>query len=343
MLRRTARSPSAVRTKFDGIGACRRRTNHKGVDVEPERRDREWENWPGRGTPDGSVRGRLRGLFSPTDLARERDRGADRGPQPRPRVAHRRAHIDDRRPPATRGGDARAARRDRDDAARGRRGARRASCSADPPCPPRRSDGRPSSRRSSGRSRSVARSSAPSSCAVPRSSGARPGSRRSRASSSGSAMTWRRASPTPRNAAPNSSVGVSTSRSGPPSWQRSPSSSDEQTKAARRRSSDGAEQRRVRVRLSRLHLLVVPGAGYRLVHRDGAPPAAGDRLTDRRCRVPRARGSAGRRFPVTVAAARSSKPASRPQLELRSSAARAAAGFQSGSARSSAHSRRGQE
>jgi hypothetical protein len=37
--------------------------------VEPERRDREWENWPGRGTPDGSVRGRLRGLFSPTDGA----------------------------------------------------------------------------------------------------------------------------------------------------------------------------------------------------------------------------------------------------------------------------------
>lgn len=36
------------------------------MDVEPERRDREWENWPGRGTPDGSVRGRLRGLFSPT-------------------------------------------------------------------------------------------------------------------------------------------------------------------------------------------------------------------------------------------------------------------------------------
>jgi uncharacterized protein (DUF3084 family) len=39
------------------------------VDVEPDRRDREWENWPGRGTPDGSVRGRLRGLFSPTDDA----------------------------------------------------------------------------------------------------------------------------------------------------------------------------------------------------------------------------------------------------------------------------------
>lgn len=33
----------------------------------PERRDREWENWPGRSTPDGRVRGRLRGLFSPTD------------------------------------------------------------------------------------------------------------------------------------------------------------------------------------------------------------------------------------------------------------------------------------
>ena len=40
-----------------------------GVSVEPERRDREWEHWPGRGTPDGSVRGRLRGLFSPTDAA----------------------------------------------------------------------------------------------------------------------------------------------------------------------------------------------------------------------------------------------------------------------------------
>jgi DNA repair exonuclease SbcCD ATPase subunit len=37
--------------------------------VGPERRDREWENWPGRSTPDGSVRGRLRGLFSPTDDA----------------------------------------------------------------------------------------------------------------------------------------------------------------------------------------------------------------------------------------------------------------------------------
>ena len=40
-----------------------------GVGVEPERRDREWEHWPGRGTPDGTVRGRLRGLFSPTDAA----------------------------------------------------------------------------------------------------------------------------------------------------------------------------------------------------------------------------------------------------------------------------------
>ena len=37
--------------------------------MEPDRRDREWENWPGQGVPDGSVRGRLRGLFSPTDEA----------------------------------------------------------------------------------------------------------------------------------------------------------------------------------------------------------------------------------------------------------------------------------
>lgn len=34
--------------------------------MEPER-DREWENWPGRGGTDGRARGRLRALFSPTD------------------------------------------------------------------------------------------------------------------------------------------------------------------------------------------------------------------------------------------------------------------------------------
>jgi len=34
--------------------------------VEPER-DREWDNWPGRGTGDLRTRGRLRALFTPTD------------------------------------------------------------------------------------------------------------------------------------------------------------------------------------------------------------------------------------------------------------------------------------
>jgi chromosome segregation ATPase len=34
--------------------------------MEPER-DREWENWPGRGMSETRARGRLRGLFTPTD------------------------------------------------------------------------------------------------------------------------------------------------------------------------------------------------------------------------------------------------------------------------------------
>jgi len=34
--------------------------------MEPDR-DREWENWPGRGTSDTRARGRLRALFTPTD------------------------------------------------------------------------------------------------------------------------------------------------------------------------------------------------------------------------------------------------------------------------------------
>lgn len=57
------------RTKFDGFGAAAGGPAIEEWALEPERRDREWENWPGRGTPDGTVRGRLRGLFSPTDDA----------------------------------------------------------------------------------------------------------------------------------------------------------------------------------------------------------------------------------------------------------------------------------
>jgi hypothetical protein len=33
------------------------------------RNDREWEQWPGRGTPDEKARGKLRGLFTPSDAA----------------------------------------------------------------------------------------------------------------------------------------------------------------------------------------------------------------------------------------------------------------------------------
>ena len=33
------------------------------------RNDREWEQWPGRGEPDEKTRGRLRGLFTPSDAA----------------------------------------------------------------------------------------------------------------------------------------------------------------------------------------------------------------------------------------------------------------------------------
>ena len=35
------------------------------------RDDRQWEQWPGRGAPDEKARGRLRGLFAPSDAADE--------------------------------------------------------------------------------------------------------------------------------------------------------------------------------------------------------------------------------------------------------------------------------
>lgn len=60
------------------------------------RSDREWDQWPGRSGPDDKARGRLRGLFSPTDAADAvADLIAERGRELEERSAQIRAAVDE--------------------------------------------------------------------------------------------------------------------------------------------------------------------------------------------------------------------------------------------------------
>ena len=60
------------------------------------RDDREWEQWPGRAAPDDKRRGRLRGLFSPTDGADAvAELIAERGRELEERSAHIRAAVEE--------------------------------------------------------------------------------------------------------------------------------------------------------------------------------------------------------------------------------------------------------
>ena len=58
--------------------------------------DREWEQWPGRGAPEDRARGRLRGLFTPSDAADAvADLIAERGRELEERSAQIRAAVEE--------------------------------------------------------------------------------------------------------------------------------------------------------------------------------------------------------------------------------------------------------
>ena len=60
------------------------------------RNDREWDQWPGRGAPDEKARGRLRGLFSPSDAADAvADLIAERGKELEERSAQIRSAVEE--------------------------------------------------------------------------------------------------------------------------------------------------------------------------------------------------------------------------------------------------------
>jgi DNA repair exonuclease SbcCD ATPase subunit len=60
------------------------------------RNDREWEQWPGRGMPDDKARGRLRGLFAPSDAADAvADLIAERGKELEQRSAQIRSAVEE--------------------------------------------------------------------------------------------------------------------------------------------------------------------------------------------------------------------------------------------------------
>ncbi len=60
------------------------------------RQDREWEQWPGRGAPDEKARGRLRGLFAPSDAADAvAELIAERGKELEERSAQIRAAVEE--------------------------------------------------------------------------------------------------------------------------------------------------------------------------------------------------------------------------------------------------------
>jgi hypothetical protein len=60
------------------------------------RNDREWDQWPGRGAPDEKARGRLRGLFTPSDAADAvADLIAERGKELEERSAQIRSAVEE--------------------------------------------------------------------------------------------------------------------------------------------------------------------------------------------------------------------------------------------------------
>lgn len=60
------------------------------------RNEREWDQWPGRGTPDDKARGRLRGLFAPSDAADAvADLIAERGKELEERSAQIRSAVEE--------------------------------------------------------------------------------------------------------------------------------------------------------------------------------------------------------------------------------------------------------